>query len=384
MKVVPIILTYNEKENIGPMLDAWLKIAEENSKYDFEPLVVDDQSPDGTGEIVKEYAKKHKNIRLLSNPRQGYGKALMQGYSYAIKELNAEVVIPIDVDFQWDPFITPKLLEKIDEGYDVIVPSRALKGGSDDFTGFRKFTHWVSDTLLAYYWAGIHEVKDHAGSFKAIRVKGIMDKVNLEKLDVKGFVIQMKTIYELSKTGAKFYEMPAHYGERKAGTPTTVGLKSLKWFAKYIVEYIKVATIIRLERSKRFVKYATIGFISYGLTALFMEVFYRLGLSPGPAASAASEIAIVFNFIMNNLWTFSDKKITSMKKIPLKFIQFNLTSLGAVLLQGLVVGFLAWLFGDKWRQIYLVFAVGFVVIPYNYTMYNVFIWRTWKLPKIFK
>jgi putative flippase GtrA len=73
-------------------------------------------------------------------------------------------------------------------------------------------------------------------------------------------------------------------------------------------------------------------------------------------------------------------RITGFKKIIWKFFQFNLTSLGAVVLQWIVVEFLAKIFGDQWRQIYLVIAIGFFVIPYNYTMYNVFIWKTWKIP----
>lgn len=373
-------MTYNERENMGPMLDAWLKISKENPKYQFEILDVDGNSPDGTGEIVREYHKTHKNIHLLSGPRIGYGKELIRGFKYAMNKLKADVIVPIDVDFQWDPFLTPKLLEKIDEGYDVAVASRSVPGSKDNFNWFRKLTHFVSDTLLAYYWAGIKEVKDHAGSLKAIRVKDVLDRVRFENLDVLGFVVQMKIIYELSKTGAKFCEVPAIYGERKAGAPTTVGLKSLKWFIKYIIEYFYQATRIRLERSQRFVKYALVGFTSYGITAFFLEVFYRLGLSPGPAASAASEIAIIFNFTVNNLWTFAEQRITSWQKILVKFVQFNLTSLGAVLIQGLVVGTLAHFFGDQWRQIYLVIAVGFFVIPYNYTMYNVFIWKTWKIP----
>jgi len=375
MKVAVTIPTYNEKENIGPMIEAWLKIAKENPKYQFEIIDVDGNSPDGTGEITKKYANKFKNVHLLSGPRRGMGKELIDAYRYAMEKLKAEVIIPIDVDFQFDPYLAPKLLEKIDEGYDVVVASRKVSGGGMDLTFFRKLTNFVSDTLLAYYWAGIKEVKDHAGLFKAMRVKGVLDKVDLKNIDVVGFAVNMRLIYELSKVTNKFIEVPAFFGKRKAGQETTVGLKSLKWFIKYVFETIMQTTKIRLERSQRFVKYAMVGLVSYGVTALFMELFYRLGLTPGLAASAASEIAIIFNFIMNNLWTFADKKITSLKKIPLKFIQFNLTSLGAVVLQGLVVGGLAELFGDQWRQIYLVFAVGFVVIPYNYTMYTKVIWK---------
>lgn len=375
-----MLATYNEKENIKPMIETLEKIAKENPKYDFVNLVVDSHSPDGTGEMVKAMAEKQKNLFLLETPR-GLGVSLINGYQYAVKELKADVVIPNDCDFQWDPLLIPEMLKKIDEGYDVVVASRHTKGAKDSFTGFRKLTHFVSNTLFNYYWAGIHEAKDLAGNFKAIKVKDILDKVDLKRLNVRGFVIQSTMIYELSKTGAKFIEVPATFKDRRAGA-SKVGFNIQ--FVKDIFETIKNSTRIRLERSQRFVKYATVGFISYAITAIFMELFYRLGLTPGVASSAASEISIIFNFIVNNLWTFKDKKITSFKQVPVKFIQFNFTSLGAVILQGLVVGGLALLFGDKWRQIYLIFAVGFVVVPFNYTMYNVFIWKTWKLPKIFK
>ena len=376
MKVVNMLATFNEKDNVGPMVETLEKIARKRPDDEFITLVVDSHSPDGTGKVVQSLAKDKKNLFLLETPR-GLGISLIEGYKYAMEKLGADVVIPNDCDFQWDPELIPQMLEKINEGYDVVVPSRHIKGGRDNFNAFRKLTHFISNTLFNYYWAGIHEVKDLAGNFKAIRVKNILEKVNFDKLNVRGFVIQSTMIYELSKTGAKFVEVPAVYGERRAGE-AKVGFNTQ--FIKDIFETVKNSTKIRIERSQRFAKYATTGLISYGITALFLEVFYRLGLSPGWAASAASEISIIFNFVVNNLWTFREKKITSWKKIPVKFVQFNFTSLGAVLLQGLVVGGLAALFGDQWRQFYLIIAVACVVVPYNYTMYNVFIWKTWKVP----
>jgi dolichol-phosphate mannosyltransferase len=385
MKVVAIIMTYNEKENVGPMMDAWLKIAKENPKYQFEVLIVDANSPDGTGEIVKKYHQQHENIKLLSGPRMGYGKDLVKGYKYAMEEMKADVLVPIDADFQWDPFLTPKLLKKIDEGYDVVVASRGVPGGKDDFGLFRKLTHWLSDTILAYYWAGIKEVKDHAGAFKAIRVKGVLDQVQLEKLDVVGFVVQMKTIYELSKTKAKFFEIPAIYGQRKAGQPTTVGLKSLPRFLKYVFEYALIATKIRIERSQKFIKFGVVGFVGYVINASTLYLFANMLAFPEWLAWALStELAIISNFTWNNLWTFKEKKIKGVKNIASKFIQFNGTSIGALLIQTTVGTLGVRLLGPSFRQILLPFIIFFLVIPYNYTMYNVFIWRTWKLPFLSK
>lgn len=388
MKVVAQILTYNEKENVGPMMDAWLKIAKENPKYDFDILVVDDESPDGTGQIVKDYAKKYKNIFLLSHAREGYGKAMIRGYQYSMETLKGDVIMPIDVDFQWDPYLAPKLLEKIDAGYDVVVASRGIPGGSDDFTAFRKLTHWVSDTLGAYYLAGIKEVKDHAGAFKAIRVKEHLDKIDLKTLDVRGFVVQMKTIYELSKTGAKFYEVPAHYGERKAGTPTTVGLKSIQWFIKYIVEYLKVALEVRFEKSPKLLKFMKFGIVGgfgflinfFGLmilNRLFKTMFsWPIGVINFWANALASELSIISNFTWNNVWTFKKEKIVSSKQLISKFITFNLSSIfGGIIVPSLVVGAGTQYFGDQYRQIILVLVIFGFTVPYNWFVYNKFIWK---------
>jgi len=379
-RVVNLISTYNEKENVGPMVETLEKIGRELPHYEFLTLVVDSHSPDGTGAVVRQLAKSRKNLFLLETPR-GLGLSLIAGFRHAVKQLKADIVIPNDCDFQWDPQLIPAMLKKIEEGFDVVVPSRHAKGGKDNFNTFRKLTHFISNTLFNYYWAGIKEVHDLAGNFKAIRVKNVLDKVDLDKINVRGFVIQATMIYELSKTGAKFVEIPAIYGERRAGL-AKVGFNLQ--FVKDVLETVKNSTRIRLERSKKFFRFAIVGFVGYLVNAFGLEIFYRLGFGPGQSAALGAEMAIVSNFIWNNLWTFSEKRITGLTKIIWKFLQFNLTSLGAVALQWLVVGELSMLFGAQWRQIYLVVAIGFFVIPYNYSMYNLFIWKTWKIPFLSK
>jgi dolichol-phosphate mannosyltransferase len=380
MIVVPIIMTYNEKENIGPMIEAWLKIAKENPKYKFEIVDCDGNSTDGTCEITNAYSKQHKNVHLLKSPKRvGMGRDLINAYKYAIEKLHADVIIPIDVDFQFDPFLAPKLLAKIDEGYDVVVASRHVKGGSTNFNWFRKITHFISDTLLAYYWAGIKEVKDHAGLFKAIRVKGVLDQVDLEKMDVIGFSVNMRTIYELSKVTKKFYEVPAQFGERRAGQPTTVGLKSMKWFIKYVFETIFQTTKIRLERSQRFIKFGLVGFVGYLVNASTLFLFASLlGFSEWLSWGLSTELAIISNFTWNNLWTFKTQKITGGSNLFKKFLQFNGTSAGALLIQTVAGTLGTRFFGAGSRQILLPFIILFLVLPYNYTMYNLVIWRKGK------
>ncbi|MCJ7827874.1 glycosyltransferase [Patescibacteria group bacterium] len=373
MRIVNLLATYNEKENIGPMIKALDKIADSMPDHEFIHLVVDSRSPDGTGKLVKKMAKGREDIHLLETPR-GLGISMIRGYEQAMKKFKAEVVIPNDADFQWDPNYIPDLVKKIEEGYDVAVPSRHVKGGGDSFSFFRKLTHWVSNTLLASYWAGVTEVKDHNGNMKAIRVKGVLDKVDLKKLDVRGYVIQMTIIYELSKTGAKFVEIPAIFKDRRAGV-SKVGMS--KQFFKDVLEYFKQATKIRLERSARFIKFGMVGFLGYLVNAGGLELFGLLGCPEWAVWALATELAIISNFIWNNLWTFSDQKFTNLNQILAKFLQFNLTSAGALLIQT-VAGTLGEVHLGLHRQVLLPLIIVFMVLPYNYLMYTRVIWKTKK------
>jgi len=265
------------------------------------------------------------------------------------------------------------MLERIEEGYDVVVPSRHVKGAKDNFNAFRKLTHFISNTLFNYYWAGIREVKDLAGNFKAIRIKNILEKVNFDRLNVKGFVIQSTIIYELSKTGARFIEIPAIYGERRAGQ-AKVGFNLQ--FIKDILETVKNSTRIRIERSQRFIKFGVVGFIGYLVNASTLFIFANFLLFPEWLSWLLStELAIASNFTWNNLWTFKREKITGGVQVAKKFFQFNLTSAGALLIQTVAGTIGTKFFGPGSRQILLPFIIVFLVLPYNYTMYTLVIWR---------
>lgn len=389
MRVVNLLSTYNERENIGPMIEYLDDLAKKLPKYEFLNLVVDSHSPDGTGKIVEKMAKTRKNLYLLETPR-GLGISLIQGYKYAVEKLKADIVIPNDCDFQWHPKYIPQMLEKIEEGYDVVVPSRHVPGGEDNFNWFRKLTHFVSNTLINYYWGGIREVKDLAGNFKAIRVKGILEKINFKKLNVKGFVIQPTMIYELSKTGAKFCEIPAVYGVRQAGeTKFGFNLQSIR----DILETIINATRIRIERSQQVIKFGIVGFIGFIVNTIGLELFVFLGLRPSISGMLGAEMAIISNFTLNNLWTFAAKKIVSLKKAPIKFLQFNLTSVGAIIIQGAIIELGTLLFGNLMNQLFsglftplwgnegyrffYIMGIGFGMI-WNYFAYTTFIWKTRK------
>lgn len=379
MRVVNIIPTYNEKENIGNMLETLQDIAKKNPKYEFLHLIVDDTSPDGTANIVKEYIKKDKHIKLLEGKRVGLGEALIRGYKYAQDKLEADIIIPNDCDFSFDPQKIPTLLVKIDEGYDVVVASRHVgEGGTEGWSLFRKLNHFVANELFAWYVAGIKEVHDHNGNFKAIRVKGVLDKIPLYRLRVKGFGFQCYIIYQLSKVTKKFYEIPVIFKFRTAGeTKVSFNKKYLKIYIRDIFEYMWLCLKIRAERSMRFFKVAVVGGIG-ALVQFAIFNFLRLMVAPEFAIALAVEAAIISNFILNNIWSFKDKKI-EFKHFSMigKFFQFNFFSLGSLLIQAVVMKIGVLVLGRSFIWENLLAALGILLgLFWNYFAYSRFIWRT--------
>ncbi len=373
MRIVHIIPTYNEKENIGKMIDMINSVGKKYPKWENMILVVDDHSPDGTANVAKKYMEKSKNVRLLLKKKEGLGKALILGYKYAMTKLGADIVIPNDADFQWDPADYPKLVKKIDEGFDVVVASRHVAGGKVlGWNWFRKLNHDVSNTLLAWFVAGVREVKDHAGNFKAIRVKKILDKVDLDRMKNAGFSFQLQILYELSKTEAKFCEVPVVFKERRFGK-SKIGFN--RYYFRDIVEYVNNSISIRLERSASFFKYVVVGGIGFLIQTFVSKILILSSFNPGVSVSVGAEGAIISNFILNNLWTFSHKKINN-NRIVSKFIQFNLVSVGAILIQGVVVGVGTHFFGVGSWFVFMVLSIVFLVIPYSYFAYSRFIWKT--------
>ncbi len=383
MKIVNIIPTYNEKENIGKMLETLQEIAQKNPQYDFYHLIVDDHSPDGTAQIVRQYMKKDKKIKLLEGKRVGLGEALIRGYKYAEDHLGADVIIPNDCDFSFDPYKIPQLLKKIEEGYDVVVASRHVgTGGTEGWSLFRKLNHFIANEFFAWHIAGIKEVHDHNGNFKAIRVKGVLEKIPIYKLRVKGFGFQCYIIYQLSKVTQKFFEIPVIFKFRTAGeTKVSFNKRYLKTYLRDVFEYMWLCLKIRFEKSVRFFKVALIG-AGGALIQFIVFNLLRLNLLPELAVAISVETAIISNFIFNNLWAFKDKKIEFKNLgVLFKFFQFNFFSLGSLLIQAGVMKIGLMIFGRSFLWENLLVCLGILLgLFWNYFAYSHFIWKLNRKP----
>ena len=237
---------------------------------------------------------------------------------------------------------------------------------------------------------------DVTSGFKLTRVEGFLDKIDLDDLISPSYAYKIQLLYEIIKNGeARVVEVPIKFHHRERG--------SSKIESEDLRESLKVVLVL-FARS-RFFRFAVVGGIGFLINSFSLEFFRMIGIFSGVASSfsafgdtklfllsaptawsaaAAAEVAIISNFSLHNFWTFEKERITDPKRIVWKFSHFNITSIGAILIQFAVIGSAASFFGDTLlvRQMALVAAVAFFVIPYNYTMYNVFIWRRWRVPFI--
>lgn len=378
MKVVIIPATYNEKGNIERLITLLEEEVFPHIKnHVMHILVADDNSPDGTVEEIKKLMKQWKNLGISSGEKKGLGAAYIRAMTHAIEKMNADIVCEIDADLSHDPREIPKFLEKIDEGNDIVIGTRYSNGGSmpENWPIHRKAFSVIGNILVRTI-TGRFVIHDWTGGYRAIK-KEVFLKEQKKVQSFQGYTFQVAFLYKAILDGFKVAEVPIHFSDRKLGKSKIAPLEYIVSLLKYVL----TERFFELLHSP-FLKYAITGFVGYIINAISLEVFKNtLHVPSSVAASMGAEFSIIWNFLMNNFWAFSSQKITSPVKLFSKFLQFNLVALGSLILIGIVVGTATHFFGDTTlvRQISLVLGIGFFVIPYSYTMYNIVIWKRWHI-----
>lgn len=243
MKVTIVLPTYNEKENITFLLDALSKefdSIEKSTNFRMSVLVVDDNSPDGTGKIVEKIEKRNKRVHLLTGQKKGLGRAYIRGFRYAIYQLQAEAVMEMDADFSHDPKDIKRLILPLEQGYDFVIGSRYIKGGSipNEWSFIRKMNSRYGN-IFARHVAGISQVRDCTAGFRAIKAL-LLEKSRFEEINTDGYCFQMNLLHSVINEGAQILEVPVHFVDRKFG-------KS-KIRMKDITEFILNAFKLRLKK----------------------------------------------------------------------------------------------------------------------------------------
>ena len=315
MKTVIIIPTYNEVKNIALLINA-LQQQFQAMKHDMQILVVDDSSPDGTAEEVKQLQTRFTNVHLLMGQKAGLGIAYTRGMAYAMENMGAEVVFEMDADLSHKPEDVPRLMLEIDRGYDFVIGSRYVPGGSiPKEWGFRRRLNSRFGNIVARYLAGIYHVRDCTAGFRAIRAS-ILQNIDFSELGVKGYAFQVALLHQALVLKAKIVEVPVDFIDRSKGE-SKLGFND-------IVEFILNAWWIRFDSLKTFLKFAVVGASGVVVNLGFFTLLLMTGMNKFIASPIAIEISIVSNFLLNNFWTFRFRKTKDRARI--RGLKFNVVS----------------------------------------------------------
>lgn len=209
-----VLPTYNEVDSIKDLIQRIYLTAESIKKFEIHVLVVDDNSPDGTGGAVKKLIPRYQTLHLLSGKKRGLGFAYKRGLSYCLNQLNADVIIQMDADFQHDPDLLIQLFANYISGSPVVVGSRFVSGGSTPyFSLFRKVLS-KSGNLLIRKLCRLHDGPyDLTSGYRCINAD-LIRACNHESLPGRGYSFTTSILVELIRNGAMVKEIPITLHQR--------------------------------------------------------------------------------------------------------------------------------------------------------------------------
>lgn len=204
-----IIPTYNERENVAAIVDAVLSLG-----LELDILVVDDNSPDGTGEIADRLSAEHPEVHVLHRAEKGgLGAAYVAGFKYALSH-GYELVFEMDADFSHDPKHIPQFLEKI-SCCDLVLGSRYTDGVN--------VVHWPMGRLLLSFYANWYSrvvtgmpVKDATGGYKCFR-REVLEAIELDRVSSTGYAFQIEMSFRAWRKGFRVCEIPIVFWDRRRG-----------------------------------------------------------------------------------------------------------------------------------------------------------------------
>ncbi len=238
MERLIIIPTYNECENVVPLLDRLMALP-----YGLHVLIVDDNSPDGTAALVQEYMTREPRIHMLQRPgKMGLGSAYRDGFRFALEQ-GAQYIFEMDADFSHDPGAIGEFL-KAAEDADVVLGSRYLHGVT--------VVNWPLSRLILSYTANLYTrvitglpVNDATGGFKCFRRRAL-EGVRLDRVQSDGYAFQIELSFKCWKRGFRVREIPILFVDRRAGVSKMN--RRIIWEAAWMVWKLRLVDLFgRLE-----------------------------------------------------------------------------------------------------------------------------------------
>ena len=200
--------TYNERENLEPMLQALAPLGA-------RVLVIDDNSPDGTGELADRLARELDFVSVLHRERkEGLGPPYLAGFEQALAD-GADLILELDCDFSHDPADVPRLIAACEGGADLALGSRYVQGGGTVNWGRTRRLVSTGGSLYARLLLGV-PIRDLTGGFKCYR-REVLERIDLGAIHSKGYAFQIETTYRALRAGFTVVEVPITFADRTAG-----------------------------------------------------------------------------------------------------------------------------------------------------------------------
>jgi len=352
-KLSIIVPTYNEAESLPFLVD---KVHDALTGFDYELIVVDDNSPDGTGHLAEELSRD-KPIKVIHRQgKLGLASAVIEGF----RQANGDVMGVIDADLQHPPEYIPKLMQAIEKA-DIAIASRYIDGGGmEDWTISREMISRGAKIIPQFLFARIREVKDPLSGFFLFR-RSVIDGV---KLNPVGYKILLEILVKGNHNGV--VEVPYVFKGRERGTSTFNTTEQ--------VNYLKhLWRLILAEKEiERFIKFCMVGVSGVLVNEGIYWLLTRFGdLKDIISVSISIEISILSNFLLNDLWTFRDRRESG--SIPFRALKFNLIC-GAGALINFGMFYLLTRAFDLFDMLALLIAI-FIAMSFNFVFNK---WLTWR------
>jgi dolichol-phosphate mannosyltransferase len=208
-RLLVVVATYNEKQNLPSLVDRILQVVPQATL-----LVIDDNSPDGTGDWVRSRAEHDSRVRLHGRPgKQGLGSAILLAMRTAVDE-GYEALLNLDADWSHDPEAIPALLEGLSQ-YDVMIGSRYVPGGGTE--GWPWYRRWMSRAVNWYSrWALRLTTRDCSGGFRCFRCS-VLGRLDFSRIRSPGYSFHEEMLWHLKRCGATMGETPIRFVDRRVG-----------------------------------------------------------------------------------------------------------------------------------------------------------------------
>jgi dolichol-phosphate mannosyltransferase len=351
-----IIPTYNEKGNIATLL---ARIHQALSGYDYEVLLVDDDSKDGTIEVASSLASRYPVKVIVRRNERGLATAVVHG----LKVATGQIIGVMDADLQHPPEAIPELLKALQKGADMVVASRYVEGGGCPHWGLsRRVISKVALALSHLLLPSTRQVKDPLSGFFMFRRQNIAQA----RLKPIGYKISLEIM--LAGRFQHVVEVPYVFEDRSAG-------KS-KLRPQQQIDYLRhvLSLMARTGELKRFVKFCAVGLSGIIVNQGFLWLLTEFaGLRYYVSAIFGIEASIVSNFVLNDYFTFADRRTGKSKSFLVRLLKFNVTCLaGAGIQYGLLL-----LFTSVFGIYYLISNLIAIAVAF---LWNYFVssWWTWK------